>query len=108
MAEQQNSPNDPYRRDPAETERAMRLDQELQADTSVSGGRMSGGRIAAFAAAVVILVGALYYGMNVSSNDPTTASQTAPAPNSSPGTTTGSAPTQQPASPGNGSAAPAR
>jgi len=104
MAE--NSPNDPYRRDPIETERATRLDQELRADGEPMSSGMSTGKIAAFAAAVVLLVGALYYGMNVSSTNPSTAS------NRDAGTTTGSstapAAPQQPAAPSNSTTAPAR
>ncbi|MBB5048710.1 hypothetical protein HNR60_003478 [Rhodopseudomonas rhenobacensis] len=105
MAE--NTPNDPYRRDPIETERATRLDQELRGTGEPMRSGMSTGKIAAFAAAVVLLVGALYYGMNVSSTNPSTAS------NSGAGTTTGSstAPATPPApaaSPSNSTTSPAR
>ncbi|HEY0328877.1 MAG TPA: hypothetical protein VGC77_07220 [Rhodopseudomonas sp.] len=93
----QPSDNDPYQRDPADAERALRLDQELQADAALGSSRMSGGRIAAFAAAVVILIGALYYGMNVSSTNT--------AANRDAGTTTGSAPAAPPA---NGTSNPSR
>jgi len=141
MARERN-PNDPYYEDPAandlrrstyedaaanERRSSTRLDQEMQADP-VADNRMSGGRIAAAVAAVVVLIGALYYGMNMSSTSPTsTATQTTPAsrdnaqnatpavrdvtPNRDAGTTTGSAPAspQRPASPpSNSSTNPAR
>jgi hypothetical protein len=125
----ERNPNDPYYQDPAASDlrRSTRLDQELQADPELTESRVSGGRIAAAAVAIVVLIGALYYGMNMSSNSPTsTATQTAPAgqnnaqtapavrdvtPNRDPGTTTGSAPAapQSPASPpSNSSTSPAR
>jgi hypothetical protein len=141
MARERN-PNDPYYEDPAakdvrrstyedpaanDPRRTSRLDQQREADP-VTDNRISGGRIAAAVAAVVVLIGALYYGMNMSSTSPTsTATQTAPAsqtdaqnanpavrdvtPNRDPGTTTGSAPAspQSPASPpSNSSTSPAR
>jgi hypothetical protein len=142
MARERN-PNDPYYEDPAANDlrrpgyedaagnnprRSTRLDQELQADPELTEGRISGGRIAAAVAAILVLIGALYYGMNMSSTSPTsTATQTAPAtqnnaqnnspavrdvtPNSNAATTTGSAPAspQTPASPpSNSSTSPSR
>jgi hypothetical protein len=88
-------------------------------DDPVAKNRVGGGIIAAAIAAVVVLIGAVYYGMNMSANAPTsTATQTAPVsqdnansaaspavrdvtPNRDAGTTTGSAPAlpQTPASP---------
>ncbi|HEY0911701.1 MAG TPA: hypothetical protein VGD75_15865 [Bradyrhizobium sp.] len=73
-------PNDPYRptldgptdrrilgdddlRDPA------RLDNELQPDPELAEGRASGGRIAMFAVAVAVVLGAVFYGLNNSSVD---------------------------------------
>lgn len=121
----ERNPNDPYSEDPAASDlrRSTRLDQELQADPELTEGRVSGGRIAAAVAAILVLIGALYYGMNMSANSPTsTATQTAPAsqnnaqndpavrdvtPNRNAGTTTGSA--QSPASPpSNSSTSPSR
>uniref|UniRef100_Q07KS4 Uncharacterized protein n=1 Tax=Rhodopseudomonas palustris (strain BisA53) TaxID=316055 RepID=Q07KS4_RHOP5 len=133
MARERN-PNDPYYQDPAANDlrRSARLDQELQAEpdpiidreyqavSEPTENRISGGRIAAAIAAVVVLIGALYYGMNMSSTTPTsTATQTDPAspavrdvtPNRDASTTTGSAPAspQTPASPpSNSSTTPAR
>jgi hypothetical protein len=64
-------PADPYRasdptrasdlRDPA------RLDDELQADPELAEGPASGGKIAMFAVAVVLILGAVFYGLNNSS-----------------------------------------
>ena len=105
----ERNPNDPYSEDPAASDlrRSTRLDQELHADPELSESRISGGRIAAAVAAILVLIGGLYYGMNMSANSPTsTATQTAPAsqnnaqnnpavrdvtPNRDAGTTTGSA-----------------
>lgn len=132
MARERN-PNDPYYEDPAANDprnstyedpaasdlrRSARLDQEML-DDPVANNRISGGRIAAAVAAAVVLIGGLYYGMNVSSTPSSTATQTTPAgqnstqtanpgvrdvtPNRDVGTTTGSAPApampQTPASP---------
>src|SRR6202044_3861226 len=87
-------PNDPYRptldrptdrrilgdddlRDPA------RLDNELQPDPELAEGRAGGGRIAMFAVAVAVVLGAVFYGLNNSSVDQAgttpTAQKTAPS-----------------------------
>ncbi|CCD98128.1 hypothetical protein [Bradyrhizobium sp. STM 3809] len=83
----------------AEYERTARMDSRLQPDPELTEGRASGGRIAAYAVGIAILLGAVFYGLNNMSmhNDQAgnaPASQTAsktPAPNSSPGVTTGAA-----------------
>jgi uncharacterized protein HemX len=127
MAVQQRNPNDPYRDDLADDNlrRSARLEQDQQLDPQLSESKMSGGKIAAFAVAIALAFGAIFYGMNATSNNPTTASQTTPATqnsaqnapavrdvtpsNSQPGMTTGAAPSRPqpaPATPGNG--APAR
>ena len=115
MASERN-PNDPYRSnivgddigrsgiDPAT------LDTELQVDPELAEGPASGGRIAVFAVAIALVLGAVFYGLNNSSVNPTgttTAQNTAqssppPAPtgmrnvtpgvNTQPGVTTGAAP----------------
>jgi hypothetical protein len=130
----ERNPNDPRYEDPAASDlrrstyedpaandlrRSTRLDQELQADPELTESRVSGGRIAAAVVAIILLIGGLYYGMNMSATSPSsTASQTTPAnqnnaqsttapavrdvtPNRDAGTTTGSAPAspQTPASP---------
>jgi hypothetical protein len=125
MAYQRN-PNDPYRPnvDLADDElQRMRLDNELQADPELREGPASGGKVAAFAIAIAVVLGAVFYGLNNSSMNPAGTGSTATAPatqntaqttppaappgmrdvtprnNSEPGMTTGAAPArpQQPA-----------
>src|ERR1700722_11461353 len=111
-------PNDPYRptltgddlrgddlRGPA------RLDNELQPDPELAEGPASGGRIALFAVAIAVVLGAVFYGLNNSSINQAGTSSTAqnttqssppatpggmrdvtPRSNTAPGTTTGAAP----------------
>lgn len=117
MADERFS-NDPYRPNLADDEyaRAARRDTELQADPELAEGPASTGRIAVFAVAVALVLGAVFYGLNNSStsnqasNAPTTqtAQQTAPANpaapsgmrdvtprnNTEPGMTTGAAPSK--------------
>ena len=66
----QRVPNDPYRsesepdiRDPG------RLDNELQPDPELAEGPASGGRIAALAVVIAVILGAVFYGLNNSSID---------------------------------------
>ena len=99
-------PNDPYRSNLTDDDvrRQSRLDTELQPDPELAEGPASGGKVAMFALAIAILLGAVFYGLNntsVKQGDTSTAqnnSQAAPpaAPrvNTNPGTTTGSAPAQ--------------
>jgi hypothetical protein len=78
IANDRNSP-DPYQRDIADSDvqRAKRLDEELQADpAALAEGSVRGGRIALYAVAIVIVLGALFYGLN-SSTGPTETSSTA-------------------------------
>ena len=133
MAYERN-PNEPYRSNPAdapyragstgdEYRRAARLDDELQADPELSEGPATGGKVAMFAVAIALVLGAVFYGLNntsinhagTSSTAQNTAQSSAPAappgmrdvtprPNTSPGTTTGSAPSNPPAN----NAAPAK
>jgi hypothetical protein len=97
-------PDDPYRSraDDAETRRARELDDRLQVDPELSEGRTSGGKIAAYAIGLAILVAAVFYGLNRSGTEnagtapPTQTSQTQPAtpgaaPRPTTGTTTGAA-----------------
>ncbi|MEA2920877.1 MAG: hypothetical protein QOF07_840 [Bradyrhizobium sp.] len=127
MAYERN-PNEPYRSNPAdapyragsaddEYRRAARLDDELQADPELAEGPATGGRVAMFAVAIALVLGAVFYGLNntsinhagTSSTAQNTTQSSAPAappgmrdvtprPNTSPGTTTGSAPSNPPAS----------
>lgn len=112
----ERNPNDPYRTTPLDETRTIpeRDDLALGADPERSG---SGGRIAMLAAAVLLALGVVYFGMNASSTNPnapaSTASQTemnrntaqqTPAvrdvtpSNTQPGVTTGAAPSR-PATP---------
>lgn len=117
MAYQPN-PNDPYRAGLSEEEirhqaRLNSLDNELQADPSLAEGPPSGGKVAMFAVAIAVVLGALFYGLNnttvnqAGTSPPNqTAQQTQPAnpaappgmrdvtprTNTDPGTTTGAAP----------------
>jgi hypothetical protein len=83
------SPDDPYRAERADDElrRAARLDNELQADPELAEGPASGGRIALFAVAVALILGAVFYGLNSStinqagtSSTPSTAQNTPASP----------------------------
>jgi hypothetical protein len=119
MANERN-PNDPYRPNPAddpyranrddELRRAARLDNELQMDPELAEGPASGGRVAMFAIAVAVILGAVFYGLNNSSvnhSGSSTAQNTTqssppaappgmrdvtPRANTGPGETTGAAP----------------
>ena len=117
-------PNDPYRAgdpdapyrtkprsDPAD-DHAARLDNELQIDPELAEGPAAGSRIALYAVAIAVVLGAVFYGLNNSSIKeasttptaaPATTAQNAaptsppglrdvtPRANSQPGTTTGAA-----------------
>ena len=110
-------PNDPYRPNLADDEysRAARRDANLQADPELGEGPASSGKIALFAVAVALVLGAVFYGLNNSSTtnqaSNTPASQTAqtqptnpaappgvrdvtPRSNTEPGVTTGAAPSR--------------
>jgi hypothetical protein len=114
-------PNDPYRSDSRDDDfgRAARLDNELQPDHELQEGPASTSRVALFALAVALVLGAVFYGLNNSTINHAgttppaqTAQQTQPAApaappgmrdvtprsNSEPGTTTGSA-TNRPTAP---------
>jgi hypothetical protein len=98
------SPNDP--RDPSRpavgdyaSDREARLEREAQFDPELAEGPASTGKIALFAVAIALVLGAVFYGLNNSSLDhastspPAQTAQTRPAnpANSRPGLTTGSA-----------------
>ncbi|MGP9811201.1 hypothetical protein ACTZWT_06770 [Rhodopseudomonas sp. NSM] len=116
-----SNPNDPYQPPmPADDPRTRSsLDSELQADPELQEGPATGGRIAAFAVAIVLVFAAVFYGMNSTATDPgapaisttqnspdnsaSQAAQTAPPAgvrdvtprnNAQPGTTTGAAPSR--------------
>jgi hypothetical protein len=94
MANPRN-PNDPYRSadDPYRSNltdddirRQARVDSELQPDPELAEGPASGGRIALFAVAIALVLGAVFYGLNSSTiNQAGTSSSTAQnTPQSSP------------------------
>jgi hypothetical protein len=115
MADERN-PNDPYRFSMTDDgiRRQTRLDDELQVDPELEEGPASGNRVAMYAIAIAVLVGAVFYGLNntsieragTSSTAQNTAQTSSPAaprdvrpgantsPNSAPGMTTGAAPAQ--------------
>jgi hypothetical protein len=114
-------PNDPYRSSLADDDirRQARLDNELQPDPELAEGPASGGRIAMFAVAVAVILGAVFYGLNnapihqagTTSTAQNTAQDSPPATppgmrdvtprsNTQPGMTTGAAPTNPKAPPG--------
>lgn len=117
------NPNDPYRANLSDDEirrqaRMNSLDNEIQADPQLAEGPASGTKIAMFAIAIAVVMGALFYGLNNTSvneagtTPPSQTAQTRPADpaappgmrdvtpksNNQPGTTTGAAP-QRPAAP---------
>jgi len=119
MANQRN-PNDPYQpnRTDEEIRNAASIDSELQPDPELAEGPASGNRIALFAVAIAIVLGAVFYGLNNTSINSTgtntaqttpanqSTAQTSPPPvppgvrdvtprnNTTPGVTTGAAPAQ--------------
>jgi hypothetical protein len=127
MAYERN-PNEPFSSADDEYRRSARLDNELQPDPELAEGPASGGRVAMFAVAVALILGAVFYGLNntsinqastsnigqpsVAQNNPQPSPQAAPpgmrdvtpgANNNAPGVTTGAAPARPQAPP---SAAP--
>ena len=116
----ERNPNDPYRANLSDDEirRQARLDNELQADPELAEGPASSGKVAMFAIAIAVVLGAVFYGLNnstvnqagTSSTTEKTAQTTNPAAppgmrdvtpraNSQPGTTTGAAPARPAAPP---------
>jgi hypothetical protein len=107
--------SDPYRPAMSDDEarrqaRLNSLDNELQADPELAEGPASGGRVAVFAVAIALVLGAVFYGLNNSSINQAGTSPTAqtaqtsppaatpgmrdvtPRANTEPGVTTGAAP----------------
>jgi hypothetical protein len=120
----QSNPNDPYRAGMTDDQlqrqaRLNSLDNEIQPDPELAGGPATGSKVAMFAVAIALVMGALFYGLNntsVNQAGTTPTSQTAqtqpasppaappgmrdvtPRTNDQPGTTTGAAPAR-PANP---------
>jgi hypothetical protein len=112
----QRLPNDPYDLNRSglsdDAGRPSRFDTELQADPELGEGPASSGKIALFALGIALVLGAVFYGLNNTSvheaqtAPPAQTAQTQPAnpagppgmrdvtprANTSPGTTTGAAP----------------
>ena len=132
-----NNPDDPYRSNPTESNltdgeirRQTRLESELQVDPELAEGPASGAKVAMFALAIAVVLGAVFYGLNNSSvnqagTSPATSTaqnteRTSPpaAPtgmrdvtprtgaNTEPGMTTGAAPTRPQTAPAPAPAAP--
>lgn len=109
-------PTDPYRASLSEDEirRQARLDNELQPDPMIEESGPSGTKVAMFAVAIAVVLGALFYGLNNTSvnqagtepssrtaqtepakpSAPTGLRDVTPKANTAPGTTTGAAPTR--------------
>jgi len=130
----QFNPNDPYRAgmtdDEIRRQRLNSLDNEIQPDPELGEGPASGAKIAMFAVAIALVMGALFYGLNntsVNQAGTSPANQTAqtqpanpaappgmrdvtPKANGAPGTTTGAAPARpaNPAPPAPADNAPAK
>jgi hypothetical protein len=127
------NPNDPYRANLSDDEirrqsRLNNLDNEIQPDPELAEGPASGAKIAMFAIAIAVVMGALFYGLNNTSvnqagTEPSSKSaQTQPAnpasppgmrdvtpkSNNQPGTTTGAAPQRPSPSPAAPADAPAK
>ena len=131
-----NNPDDPYRSNPTESNltdgeirRQARLESELQADPELAEGPASGAKVAMFALAIAVVLGAVFYGLNNSSvnqagTSPTTSTaqntertsppaaptgmrDVTPRTNTEPGTTTGAAPMRPQAPPAPAAPAPA-
>jgi hypothetical protein len=130
------NPNDPYRAGMSDEEirrqaRLSSLDNEIQPDPELGEGPASGAKIAMFAIAIAVVMGALFYGLNnttvnqAGTEQPSKTAQTQPANpaappgmrdvtpgrNSQSGTTTGAAPARPapaPAAPAAPDNAPAK
>src|SRR3954453_17398673 len=80
------SPDDPYRttRTDNRNRRAAELDNELQPDPELAEGRAGSGRIALFAIAIALVLGAVFYGLNNSTVNHAGTSSTAQNTQSTP------------------------
>jgi hypothetical protein len=96
MAYQTNR-NDPYQPKPTDDEirDAASLDRELQPDPELAEGPASGSRIALFAVAIAVVLGAVFYGLNNTSVN-STGTNTAQTPPANQSTAQTSAPTVPP------------
>ena len=103
-------PDDPYRSNLSDDDfrRQARLDNELQPDLELGEGPASGAKVAMFAVAIALVLGAIFYGLNNTtinqagtSSTAQTSPPAAPRANTDQGMTTGAAPTRmnRPANP---------
>jgi hypothetical protein len=109
----ERNPDDPYRSNLPDDEyrRAARLDNELKPDPELAEGPASGAKVAMFAVAIAVVLGAIFYGLNNTTINQAGTSSTAqnssqpsppatppgmrdvtPRTNTDPGMTTGAAP----------------
>ena len=107
----ERNPDDPYLRNPADDEyRRARLDNELQPDPELAEGSPSGAKVAMFAVAIALVLGAIFYGLNnttinqagtspTAQNSAQTSPTAVPRANSDKGMTTGTAPSRPQAPP---------
>jgi hypothetical protein len=80
-----NIPNDPYRQSDApyrspyadDARDSTRIDNDLQIDPELAEGPPNGGRVAAYALAIAVVLGAVFYGLNHTSLDQAGTSSTA-------------------------------
>jgi hypothetical protein len=106
-------PDDPYRSNLSDDDfrRQARLDNELQPDPELAEGPASGAKVAMFAVAIAVVLGAIFYGLNNTTINQAGTSSTAqntsqssppaatPRTNPGPGMTTGAAPARPQAPP---------
>ncbi len=98
-------PDDPYRSNLSDDDfrRQARLDNELQPDPELAEGPASGAKVAMFAVAIALVLGAIFYGLNnttinqagtssTAQNTSQTSPPAAPRANTGQGMTTGAAP----------------
>jgi len=123
--------DDRYGQDSSDETRNALLDSDLQPDPELAEGPASGTRIALFAVAIALVLGAVFYGLNNTSTNSSggstaqtspanqsTAQTSTPVPpgvrdvtprnNTAPGVTTGAAPAQPQQPSGTGSPPPAK
>ncbi len=105
-------PDDPYRSNLSDDDfrRQARLDNELQPDPELAEGPASGAKVAMFAVAIALVLGAIFYGLNnttinqagtssTAQNTSQTSPPATPRANTGQGMTTGAAPARPQAPP---------
>ena len=105
-------PDDPFRSNLSDDDfhRQARLDNELQPDPELAEGPASGAKVAMFAVAIALVLGAIFYGLNnttinqagtssTAQNTSQTSPPAAPRANTGQGMTTGAAPARPQAPP---------